>query len=79
MGNWMLASVNYSFSKHLPSSLGIAFEFQTDELHVMISTNNIYGVLNAHNTRSYNFQFGIGWQINKEQKMKVSKNTGDEG
>lgn len=72
-GKWLLASVNYNNGKYSPESFGISLELQTDELHVIIATNNIYGFLNPHNTKGYNLQFGIGWQLNKGDRAKYKK------
>jgi len=79
IGKWLLASVNYNNSKCSPGSFGISLEMQTDELQVIIATNNIYGFLNPHNTKSYNLQIGIGWQImHEDRKMNKEKYSNGE-
>ena len=65
IGQWLLASINYKYSKHLQSSFGVAIEIQSDELQIILATNNLYGLLNPNDTKSYNLQVGLGWQINK--------------
>jgi len=75
VGNWLLASINYSFSKYFPNSLGIALELQTDELQIIIATNNVHGYLNPHDTKSYNLQIGLIWQINREHKKKTRQTS----
>ncbi len=75
VGKWLLASINYRFSKYLANSLGIALELQTDELHIIIATNNVYGILNLHDTKSYNIQIGLGWQINRKDRNKTRQTS----